>query len=92
MIVVFSPLEDKDATEQLTDTDNPVVTALVWLAIIIGASIFGSLIRKDGVDTGYYIFGAATIIVGIYYTSLLPIAVITILTALGSMLFTSTRE
>lgn len=71
---------------------NTILTAFLWIALIILSSVIGTLIKKDGNDTGYYIFGAGAILLGFIYTTLMPVSVIMVLSALGSTIFTSTRE
>ena len=80
----------RDATTNVTE--NRVTTGLLLVAMIVIASVLGILIKRDGKDTGYFIFGGASILVGIFYTPLLPVGIITILSVAGSLIFTTTRE
>lgn len=73
-------------------TNSNIIATLLLIALIAIASIMGALIQIDGMDTGYYIFGVGSFILGILYIQLLPISVIFGLTLLAKNIINTTKD
>lgn len=82
----------QDYTENITQNSRFVGTIL-FIVVVLFASIIGMIINKDGmIDTGYYVFGALIFILGIIYTIFLPLTFIFGLTFIGDKIFSTTRD
>lgn len=89
--VTYQPWDEKDFTTTISST-NTVLNILLWIAIIAISSIIGVIIKKDGIDTGYYAYNAATFIVAIFNLFFLPIAILNGLVLLGSLVTNVIRD
>lgn len=89
--VTYQPWDEKNFTTTISSTNN-VLNILLWIAIIAISSIIGVIIKKDGIDTGYYAYNAATFIVAIFNIFFLPIAILNGLVLLGSLVTNVIRD
>lgn len=86
---IYSPINQLGSGK----SDKTVAT-LLFIAIIIISSIVGAIIKKrdSGTDTGYYIFSGLCILGAIINTQLIAAAAISILTLIGTQIFSVSRD